>query len=451
MNPEFQRYLWLELTPHRLFVAPLLLLASFSLVYMINSNDASWSMAIAGYWVTVGLGVLWGARNASEAVIGEVREGTWDQQRLSSLGPWAMTWGKLVGAPVFIWYTCLPALALIVIGGTVRAGLVDALGHALLLIAVLVFAHAVGLLVSLQLAAQKTAVASRSMVGVHLLGLLAGVLMVGPAYIAFVDGWGPPTFWFTLAVPQQWFVYILTGSLVVWTVIACYRLMRTELQMRNAPWVWIAFVLYCMLFAAGLSSNEPGIQILFGHRGETSLSRFTSAPLSAYFVAMGLAVTMLFIEAKDLVEFRRLLLSFQQRRWRVFLEAVPRWLCVLPIAASMIALLLSTDSLGAMFCASTMAFFARDAGIVLLLNLSPNRRRADGAALLYLLILYGLLPAIINITSGVSLDGWLFPSWNKGLLAAITPALLQALVIWVLVAKRWHTLGKTVDGSFGAA
>jgi hypothetical protein len=36
MNPEFQRYVWLELTPHRLLVAPLLLAAIFALVYVLD-------------------------------------------------------------------------------------------------------------------------------------------------------------------------------------------------------------------------------------------------------------------------------------------------------------------------------------------------------------------------------------------------------------------------------
>ncbi|MFT5173261.1 MAG: hypothetical protein ACI8W7_001435 [Gammaproteobacteria bacterium] len=448
MNPEFQRYMWLELTPHRLLAAPLLLSAFFSVVYMINSNDASWSLAIAGYWITIGLGVLWGARNASEAVIGEVREGTWDQQRLSCLGPWAMTWGKLFGAPVFIWYSCLPALALILLGATLRWGLSDAVGHLLLLIAVLVFAHAMGLLLSLQRVEQSTMTAGRSMVGVHLLGLVAGALLVGPAYSAFVEGWGEPVRWFAIPISQQWFTYLSTASLVVWTVIGCYRLMRTELQMRNAPWVWITFVMYCMTYAAGLVWTNKAVAVQIGLGAQ--ITPVASAALAAYFVAMALAAMMLFIEPKDPVEFRRLFGSFQQRRWQVVMQSIPRWLCVLPIAIVMIWVVLSLDPVHGIFCASIMAFFARDAGIVVLLNMSANRRRADGAAMLYLLVLYGLLPTIIYSASGVSVDAWLFPAVNKSVLVAVAPAVLQAVLVWALVTKRWHALGRTVLGPLGS-
>ena len=156
---------------------------------------------------------------------------------------------------------------------------------------------------------------------------------------------------------------------------------------------------------------------------------------------------MLFIEPKDPVEFRRLLRSFRERRWQVFLQAIPRWLCALPLALLMMLLLLSTDGVGGVFCASTMAFFARDAGLVMFLSLSANRRRANGAAILYLLVLYALLPAIINSASGASVDGWLLPSLTKSLLPAIGPALLQAVLVWALVMNRWHRLGKSVDGA----
>ena len=113
---------------------------------------------------------------------------------------------------------------------------------------------------------------------------------------------------------------------------------------------------------------------------------------------------------------------------------------MLPIALLVIVSLVFTDSVGAVFCLSVMAFLARDAGSVVLRNPSVNRRRADTAAVIYLLVLYGLLPAIIGATSGFSLDGWLFPSPTKNLFAAIAPALLQAIVVWVGATVRWRRL-----------
>jgi hypothetical protein len=283
-----------------------------------------------------------------------------------------------------------------------------------------------------------------------LLGLVAGALLVAPAYNAFMNGWNSDSIlWFAVPVTVQVFTSLTIGSLVVWAVIGCYRLMRTELQMRNAPWVWIAFVLYCMAYAAGIAWTERGMR--FGQVGAGGDSPLSSALLIAFLVAMALALAMLFIEPKDPVELRRFVVSIRERRRQVLLQSIPRWLCAAPIAVLVMLALFVNDSREAVYCASLMAFFVRDAGIVVLLNLSANRRRADAAAFLYLLVLYGLLPAIINAASDLSVEGWLWPSAGKGLFAAIAPALLQAVVVWVLVTQRWQRLWAAVERPAGLA
>lgn len=161
MNPELQRYLWLELTPHRLLVTPVLLLALFALVHLLVDQYTLRAMAVAAYWVVAAVGVLWGARLASEAVTGEVVDGTWDQQRLCSLPPWSMAWAKLLGAPVFAWYASAPCLVLIALGARPHAAPVDAVLDALLLAMIVLFCHAMGLLASLHAASRGRALSSR--------------------------------------------------------------------------------------------------------------------------------------------------------------------------------------------------------------------------------------------------------------------------------------------------
>ena len=299
--------------------------------------------------------------------------------------------------------------------------------------------YAVGLLLSLQLAARNTITATRSMVGLHLLGLLAGVMLVAPAYNAFMNGWSRESIaWFAMVISMQAFSCVTIGSFVLWAVIGCYRLMRTELQMRSAPWVWMGFVVYSMAYAAGVAWSGDGFSARFNNLGIYDSSAL--ALVVAYLVAMALAWTMLFIEPKDPVEFRRLSGSLREQRWQELLQTIPRWLCALPLAAVMLLLLFYTQGAGAAFCASIMAFFVRDAGIVILLNLSPSRARADAAAMLYLIVLYGLLPAIISASTNLSVEGWLFPSAIGDFAVGVLPALVQAAVVWWLVRARWRTL-----------
>ncbi|HEU0264151.1 MAG TPA: hypothetical protein VFR01_00325, partial [Geobacterales bacterium] len=96
-NPEFRRNLWLEMTPYRLVGMPLVLAPLFYLVGKINDFDSKSLVgtAVSLYFI---LAILWGTRLASEAVLSEIRDQTWDSQRLSAISPWQMTWGKLFGA-----------------------------------------------------------------------------------------------------------------------------------------------------------------------------------------------------------------------------------------------------------------------------------------------------------------------------------------------------------------
>ena len=134
MNPEFQRNIWLELTPHRLLAAPVFLAAVFGLIALVSGDDVLGPLSHAAWWIAAATGVLWGARLAADAVLGEVHAGTWDQQRLSSIRPWAMTWGKPLCAPVFTWYVAAPCLVLVAAGGSARMALSEALAHTVLLV-----------------------------------------------------------------------------------------------------------------------------------------------------------------------------------------------------------------------------------------------------------------------------------------------------------------------------
>jgi hypothetical protein len=48
--------------------------------------------------------VLWGTRAAAQSIVGEIRDKTWDLQRLSAIGPWEMVWGKLFGSTLLMWF-----------------------------------------------------------------------------------------------------------------------------------------------------------------------------------------------------------------------------------------------------------------------------------------------------------------------------------------------------------
>ena len=111
MNPEFQRNLWVELTPRRMTLMVALLALAFFAAAISGGRD--YSLAGTAEWLYYAIVVVWGTRNAATAVVGEIRDRTWDMQLLSSIAPGAMTWGKLFGSTIYNWFggaICLAVL-----------------------------------------------------------------------------------------------------------------------------------------------------------------------------------------------------------------------------------------------------------------------------------------------------------------------------------------------------
>ena len=108
-NPEFRRNLWLELSLHRLVVTPIVLGVIFTIAYLGTATIGAHpgddrpfeSLTNVARWTYFAIVFLLGGRLACASVIRECRDRTWDGQRMSALGPWAMTWAKLFGSTAF--------------------------------------------------------------------------------------------------------------------------------------------------------------------------------------------------------------------------------------------------------------------------------------------------------------------------------------------------------------
>src|SRR3954447_19334004 len=98
MNPEFLRNLWLELTPRR--VALMVGILGLIFFAVIVAGGSQYSLFGSAQWLYYLFVVFWGSRNAAMGVVGEIRDRTWDQQRLSALSASTMTWGKLFGSTI---------------------------------------------------------------------------------------------------------------------------------------------------------------------------------------------------------------------------------------------------------------------------------------------------------------------------------------------------------------
>jgi hypothetical protein len=116
MNPELQRRIWTDITPRRLgflgIVLAVILAVAWSLPHPDSKLATVAGTAAAIFFV---LTVLWGGRNAGEAISADIRDRTWDLQRMSALSASSMAYGKFVGATLFVWIGAAVCLAVMAI------------------------------------------------------------------------------------------------------------------------------------------------------------------------------------------------------------------------------------------------------------------------------------------------------------------------------------------------
>ncbi|MEM1140223.1 MAG: hypothetical protein AAGH45_10110, partial [Pseudomonadota bacterium] len=147
-NPELQRNLWLELTRPRMIGASVVIVFLF-LAFSGNQDVGS---VVGGSLMTVILILVvffWGSWMAAGSVVGEIRDRTWDAQRLSAIGPWTMVFGKLFGATSFAWFIGALVIAILLVNPAVGSDPLRYFGLILTYIFTGIFAHATALMVSL--------------------------------------------------------------------------------------------------------------------------------------------------------------------------------------------------------------------------------------------------------------------------------------------------------------
>jgi uncharacterized membrane protein YgdD (TMEM256/DUF423 family) len=212
---------------------PAVLGAIYVLVYVLRlerAHEALETISLVLFGVII---FLWGTRQAAECVVAEVRDRTWDGQRMSSIGPWSMTWGKLLGSTIYPWYgglLCLSAYALLSAGNPAQ----KTLHTASLFLACGFMAHAMALLSSMQ-AMKKDRRYNKSQASAF---LILGVIFVGPMLSSALNR-RQTVPWFGETFQNSDFILLSVLMFLVWAVLGIYRLMRTELQMRNGPFVCV--------------------------------------------------------------------------------------------------------------------------------------------------------------------------------------------------------------------
>lgn len=439
MNPELLRNLWLEATPFRLaqivgLLVVVLALASAAPQSIMTPEGAATTL----YWFFV---VLWGTRNAALSVVGEIRERTWDGQKLSAIGPWTMMWGKLLGATSANWFGGLLCLPIILIAAWRDAGPATAAAYGVILLALGLFAQAVALLSSLVLIRRNTG-------NWRLDTFLCQVAGIGSGFAYYslwssvdafeLSGTRSLTWWghdFNLSS----FHFTSLLIFLAWALLGVWRAMRAELRFANGPFVWLAYLAYLAFYAAGFESWASTYM--------ASLSETTGAPGVvrlglAWLALLSSAYSMVFLEPKDPVRFRWLSDQLRAGAFRKAFLALDAWMLSYGVALAIglllaAAMLASQNVLGSVSISSLapavlamLGFLTRDVAIFVLMRALAGAK-GDFAALAALGVLYLVLPAIAHRT-GLGFGFLFVPA--AGALGAISAASAWLQGIAVAVA-----------------
>ena len=448
MSPELERNLWLDATPRRLAFAAAIVAGVFVAVWLLDQGRHAYAIILAGTLVFAAVALVWAPRATRLSVTDEVRQGSWDFQRSSSLTPWAMTWGKLAGATARLW--ALAAACLLM--AALQLASTSSLGHAAFWVVV-----AIALAVTLQAAGLATGlidVRRARASGRPLSARAPGLMLVTAALVTLlVLVWGRQrigmaTAWLHFGggavgpmLPVSWYgrsfgpLPFAAASLLVlagWALIWAWRLMRLELQFSSTPLVWGAFLAVAGLYTLGFDS-PAGVA--------DPLARRLSA---AAWVWGGLAYLAAFADPADKVRARQFAAALGGRRPERLLSHLP--LLALPgglalAAGGVLAVIRARggDAAAAVAVCAVLAFFLRDLGVVTWRRFAGRADHGDGGVLLVLTALYLIGGALGRLFAGGRGAALFWPEAAHPLLSLVS-AVAQAVLAWTLAAASLRRL-----------
>lgn len=403
-NPELKRYIWIELTQARLILMPSLLSAIYLIIYLSSSNYTSFVEVAGIFSLTVFSfsSFLWGLKLASESVIAEVNERTWDNQRLTLVDPFSMSIGKLFGSTIYTWYGALFTLSFYSYSMLQKTSIENVLIFLASLLLSTVFAHSVVISSSIIGISKNRNKAKINSVPHFTLGLVLIFLL--PFYFVrsslYTQEVSSVVHWFDFYIDIK---YFLLGSIFffsIWSFVSLYRNIRLEFQYTNSPIVWTLFLFTIGIYIVGFESNMKNLS-------DTPL--YTTF-LYTYFIILYLVTYyMVLAEPKYIINLKFIYDKFLNKNYKDFFDHSPLWLIsflflvVFGIGLSVDIMFQSgfhlkseNKTLPFIFPLLVVLYALRDICIILFSNLSSKYNRGDIASIVYLFILYVILPGIFK-------------------------------------------------------
>jgi hypothetical protein len=413
-NPEFRRQLWLNVSIERLVAAPVVLLFVFALIGVGNDwkreSLALWSLCLAAM-----ISGLLGGAAAIESLASEARARTWDWQRLSGLGPWSMTWGKLFGSTLYAQYGACIAYATYLWVGGLRPGEPSPVIIVLLGLATGLLIQSAGMLVAAwQIVSRRPqgSIAASYLLSAGAAGLML-LTLVSNADRFPGDRGATPISWFGITLQSVHFWLLSAVAFSGWAIFASYRVLRDELQGRAPPSAAMAFAVFLAIYFGGTSNRLLGTSAVHG----TASTRLLCAEIGFAAVAYALCLSA----TMRPVELQRWLAALRRKAVRSAWCETPAWIACVALslitgvaAAIWAAALNEPTSHVAALCVVLPLLVLRDAALLLALRLRGGPLASDGWLLVLCLILHGFAPWVAAAIGGEELRQFFSVNASQG-------------------------------------
>jgi len=214
--------------------------------------------------------------------------------------------------------------------------------------------------------------------------------------------------------------------------------MGRELRERALPWAYPAFGIFLGTYLAGFVATDAAGSIRL-------------IVLFTFLVALALVYFGLFVDVTTAMSLRRLMAHVHAGDRRRALESTPYWAAALALAAvfavATALLPAPVDQLvsprargwpGAYPAFVLLLGAARDAGILVFFALSPRPRRVETTAVLYIVLLWWVLPGLADVFGLHAVSQAIRPIGLAGWGALVMA--VQVALVWAGVAWRWRRI-----------
>ena len=205
---------------------PIILFAIFLLVFLYGNSGSDVKVAqdlrSASMVMFILIATVWGSKRASEAVIGELNDGTWDCQRLTLISPWVMSIGKLFGSTMYNWYGGGICLLVYIYSSLQLPNIDQSLKSAVLLVLISIFLHSFVISMSLIGVNKNRSSSKVKSTFYFLMALVIGGYLA--YYVPSMFGLNPKSlYWYGVEFQVLHFSMMSIFLFTIWSITGLYR------------------------------------------------------------------------------------------------------------------------------------------------------------------------------------------------------------------------------------